>query len=87
MTTPLSSAAESYMARAVAEGRYPSREAVLEAAVAALRDRDGGGAAETDSYGTIEMTPEECDRLQREALAKAGRDGSKSGGYTIPEQR
>lgn len=86
MTTPLSNAAESFIARAVAAGTYPSREAVLEAAVAALLERDGD-SAEVDSYGTIEMTPEECDRLQREALAKAGRAGSKSGGYTIPEQR
>jgi len=86
MIDALSNSAESFIARTVADGKYPSREAVLEAAIAALRERDGDTTA-TDSYGTIEMTPEECDRLQREALAKAGRDGSKSGGYTIPEQR
>jgi Arc/MetJ-type ribon-helix-helix transcriptional regulator len=88
MKQSLSPIAESYIARAVADGKYPSREAVLEAAVAALRERDGDAeASDTDSYSTVEMTPEECERLQREALHKSGRDESTSSGFTIPEQR
>lgn len=87
MTNELSSAAEFYIARVVADGKFASRAAVLEAAVAALREKSGDvepDPHESSSFSTVELSPEECAKLQADALGKSPQSG-KSSGYSIPE--
>lgn len=85
MADKLSTAAEDYIARVVADGAYPSRAAVLEAAIGALREKmRDAEPLEAPSYSTVALSPEECAKLQADALAKAAENG-KAGGFSIPE--
>lgn len=84
MADKLSSAAEEYIARVLADAAYPSRADVLEAAIAALREKMGHDSRETPSFGTVALSPEECAKLQADAMGKTAANG-KSSGYSIPE--
>ncbi|MCE9607816.1 MAG: hypothetical protein K8U03_23260 [Planctomycetia bacterium] len=87
MAKQLSSSAEIFIANVVADGTYASREAVLEAAINALRDQATANAPapasrldDVGNYSTIALTPEECARLQGQVSSKAEADGLKFGG-------
>jgi len=87
MADKLSLTAEDYIARALASGAFASRTALLEASVAALREKvgdDSAAASDTPSFSTVELSPEECAKLQAEALGKTAPSG-KSSGYSIQE--
>jgi hypothetical protein len=59
MANGLSSQSEQYLAQVVASGMFPSKEAALEAAVVALREKNE----------EVPMIPEEHTALVEEALA------------------
>lgn len=86
MNVQLSPQSEQYLASVVAGGIYPSKEAALEAAVAALRERDQAvpmvppehmalveEAIESSNAGNSrEMTDEYWNDLRRRILESAG---------------
>lgn len=84
MADKLSPAAEEYIACVLANGDYPSRASVLETAIAALREKMGHDTRDTPSFSTVALSPEECAKLQAEALGKSP-ESDKSSGYSIPE--
>jgi Arc/MetJ-type ribon-helix-helix transcriptional regulator len=87
MANELSSSAEYYIARVVADGAFPSRAAVLEAAIAALREKSGDvdpDPHDSITFRTVELSLEECAKLQADALAKAAKSG-KSSGFSISD--
>lgn len=85
MADKLSSAAEEYIARVLANGDYPSRAAVVEAGIAALREKMGDAEPlEAPSYSTVALSPEECAKLQADALRQSAESG-KASGFSIPE--
>ena len=61
MANGLSSQSEQYLAQVVASGLFPSKEAALEAAVVALREKNE----------EVPLIPEEHMALVEEALASA----------------
>jgi len=88
MPNDLKPADEKYLDMLVADAKYASRAEALEAAIAALREKHGdapNALPATGDFDTIALTPEECENLRRQALAK--NDGAKSSGYTIPERQ
>lgn len=92
MNVQLSPQSEQYLARVVAGGIYPSKEAALEAAVAALRERDQAvpmvppehmalveEAIESSLAGkSSPMTAADWERLRQLARETAAKHGSEN---------
>jgi Arc/MetJ-type ribon-helix-helix transcriptional regulator len=88
MSSELSPQNEQFLARAIAEGLYPTIEAAIDAAVDALREKIPmapdehmeaveEALADINENGGEEITDEDWDELRREVRAIAERTGQR----------
>lgn len=94
MANPLSSDAEAFIAKIIAEGFFETREAVLERCVASLRAELGdipivpaehmegveAGFDDIENGDFVEFTDEVRERILTNALARAAADRAKAAG-------
>jgi hypothetical protein len=88
MSSELSPQNEQFIARAIAEGLYPTVEAALDAAVDALREKVPivpeehiraveEALEEIEAHGDEEMTTDDWEELRREIRAIAEKTGQR----------
>jgi len=94
MTMPLSTNAESFIAKLIADGMFTSREAVLERGIAAFREQLGdipevppehmdaveAGLEDLRTNGSVEFNAEDRERIKAKVLARLEAERTKAAG-------